>query len=126
MPAAEAPLRPIRAPFVVQDATGVAIRDRLRDLTVQDEDVLRAVGAHLGTLAARDLRTCTAPGFDRRDPDQWARRKGELTGASSSRWAGAITKATHDQYALARRGQLGHLQKVDAGTAMLARRLSCH
>ncbi|MGW1163846.1 IS200/IS605 family accessory protein TnpB-related protein, partial [Streptomyces sp. NPDC002519] len=120
----EVPFRPLRAPFVAQEATGVAIRDRLKGLTARDEEVLRAVGAHLGTLAARDLRIYTAPGFDRRDADQWARRKRELTAMSSSRWAGAITKATHDQYALARRGQLAHLQNLDAGIGMLRHRLS--
>jgi hypothetical protein len=124
MTRADAPFRPIRAPFVVQGATGVAIRDRLKNLTGQDERVLRAVGAHLGTLAARDLRAYTAPGFDRADPGQWAVRKRELTAGSSSRWAGSLTKATHDQYALARRGQLAHLQKLDAGITMLRHRLS--
>ncbi|GAB2782556.1 IS200/IS605 family element transposase accessory protein TnpB [Streptomyces chlorus] len=116
--------RPIRAPFVAADATGVAIRDRLKGLTGQDEKVLRSVGVHLGTLATRDLRTYTAPGFDRRDSDQWATRKRNLTAESSSRWAGAVTKATHDQYALARRGQLAHLQNLDAGIGMLRHRLS--
>jgi IS605 OrfB family transposase len=86
--------------------------------------VLRAVGAHLGMLAARDLRTYTAPGFGRSDSGQWAFRKRELTAGSSSRWAGSLTKATHDQYALARRGQLAHLQKLDAGIKMLRHRLS--
>jgi hypothetical protein len=33
--------------------------------------------------------------------------KRELTGCASARWAGSITKATHDQWALARRGRLG-------------------
>ncbi|GAB2464214.1 IS200/IS605 family element transposase accessory protein TnpB [Streptomyces incanus] len=118
------PFRPIRAPFVAADATGVAIRDRLKGLTGQDEKVLRSVGVHLGTLATRDLRTYTAPGFDRRDSEQWATRKRNLTAESSSRWAGAVTKATHDQYALARRGQLAHLQNLDAGIGMLRHRLS--
>jgi hypothetical protein len=35
-------------------------------------------------------------------------RKRELTGRSSSRWAGSVTKATHDQWAVARRGQAAH------------------
>jgi IS605 OrfB family transposase len=43
---------------------------------------------------------------------------------SSSRWAGSITKATHDQWALARRGQLAHIQSLQAGVATIAHRLS--
>ncbi len=51
-------------------------------------------------------------------------RKRALTALSSSRWAGSITKATHDQWALARRGQAAHLDQLAAGIAMLRRRLS--
>jgi hypothetical protein len=35
MTAAQVPFRPIRAPLVAQDVTGVAIRDRLKNLTAQ-------------------------------------------------------------------------------------------
>ncbi|OAH14564.1 hypothetical protein STSP_20750 [Streptomyces jeddahensis] len=47
-----------------------------------------------------------------------------MTGESSSRWAGSITKATHDQWALARRGQLAHIQSLEAGVRTIAQRLS--
>lgn len=47
-----------------------------------------------------------------------------LTGQSSSRWAGSITKATHDQWALARRAQLAHVQAPEAGVRTVAHRLS--
>ncbi|MEV0569819.1 IS200/IS605 family accessory protein TnpB-related protein [Dactylosporangium sp. NPDC050588] len=43
---------------------------------------------------------------------------------SSSRWAGSITKSTHDQWALARRGLAAYLQNLDAGVAMVRRRLA--
>jgi hypothetical protein len=43
---------------------------------------------------------------------------------SSSRWAGAVTKATHDQWALARRGQAAHLDQLAAGITTLRHRLS--
>ncbi|WP_233571130.1 transposase [Nocardiopsis sp. Huas11] len=43
---------------------------------------------------------------------------------SSSRWAGSITKATHDQWALARRGQAAHLDSLESGVRSLKRRLS--
>ncbi len=49
---------------------------------------------------------------------------GLLAQESSSRWAGPITKATHDQWALARRGQLAYIQSLEAGVRMIAYRLS--
>ncbi|MFE7244705.1 IS200/IS605 family accessory protein TnpB-related protein, partial [Streptomyces sp. NPDC057580] len=84
-------------PFVAPGPAGVAIRDRLKHLTPQDEKVLRAVGEHQGALASRDLRVRCADGHDH-STDAWAARKRELTKESSSRIAGAITKATHDQW----------------------------
>ncbi|MGI5291097.1 hypothetical protein ACQEVF_48375 [Nonomuraea polychroma] len=38
-------LRPIEAPFVASGPSGVAVRDRLKNLTPADEQVLRLVGA---------------------------------------------------------------------------------
>lgn len=99
------PLRRVDPPFVALGPSGVAIRDRLKHLTVADEKVLRLVGDHLGSLAGKDLKARCAAGTDH-DSDQWAQRKRALTADSSSRWAGSITKATHDQWALARRNQL--------------------
>nr|CEL18912.1 transposase, IS605 family, OrfB [Kibdelosporangium sp. MJ126-NF4] len=51
-------------------------------------------------------------------------RKRELTVESSSRWAGSITKATHDQWARARRCQAAHIQALEAGVRILGHRLS--
>lgn len=116
-------LREMAAPFVVPGASGVAVRDRLKHLTAGDEQVLRLVGDHLGRLAARDLKARCAAGLDH-DTEQWAARKRALTVASSSRWAGSITKATHDQWALARRGQFAHIQSLEAGVRTIAYRLS--
>ncbi|WP_460340580.1 IS200/IS605 family accessory protein TnpB-related protein [Actinoallomurus acanthiterrae] len=47
-----------------------------------------------------------------------------MTAESSSRWAGAITKATHDQWALARRNQLAYIHSLEDGIATLSHRLS--
>jgi hypothetical protein len=116
-------LRTIAPPFVAVGPTGVAIRDRLGHLTSQDERVLRAVGEHQGRLSSRDLKERCADGHDH-STDQWATRKRELTKESSSRIAGAITKATHDQWALARRCQAAHIQKLAAGIRTLRHRLS--
>lgn len=116
-------LRPIGVPFVALGPSGVAIRDRLKHLTAEDEEVLREVGAHLGSLASRDLKARCADGLDH-SSDTWAARKQGLTAASSSRWAGSITKATHDQWALSRRCRLAHIQGLEAGVRTLRHRLS--
>jgi IS605 OrfB family transposase len=116
-------LREVAAPFVVPGPSGVAVRDRLKQLTADDEQVLRLVGDHLGSLASCDLKARCAVGLDH-DSDAWAQRKRVLTGLSSSRWAGSITKATHDQWALARRAQPAHLQSLEAGVRTIAHRLS--
>ncbi|MFE5111864.1 IS200/IS605 family accessory protein TnpB-related protein [Streptomyces sp. NPDC056663] len=116
-------LRKLTASFVVSGPCGVAIRDRLKHLTPQDEKVLQAVGAHQGTLASGDLKTRCADGLEH-SAHTWAARKRELTGVSSSRIAGAITKATHDQWALARRCQAAHIQNLAAGIKTLRHRLS--
>ncbi|MEV6760562.1 IS200/IS605 family accessory protein TnpB-related protein [Streptomyces sp. NPDC051105] len=116
-------LREVAAPFVVPGPAGVAIRTRLKGLADKDEKVLCLVGDHLGSLASRDLKARCAAGLDH-DSGQWAQRKRVLTGESSSRWAGSVTKATHDQWALARRGQLAHVQSLQAGVRTIAHRLS--
>ena len=94
-----------------------------RGLTAQDGKVLRLVGDLLGSLASRDLKARCAAGLGH-DGDQWAQRKRALTEESSSRWAGSITKATHDQWALARRGQLACIQSLQACVDAIRQRLS--
>jgi hypothetical protein len=100
-------LREVAAPFAVPGPSGVAIRARLRP-TDADAAVLAEVGAFLGSLAAGDLAVRSRQGLAH-DAATWAARKRELTGASSARWAGSLTKATHDQWALARRGQTAEM-----------------
>jgi hypothetical protein len=70
-----------------------------------DEMVLKALGAHLGHLASVDLARRVAEGpLDAKGKAQSRQaRKKALTGASSSRWAGAITRASEDAYGLAKR-----------------------
>ncbi|MFF0484957.1 IS200/IS605 family accessory protein TnpB-related protein [Streptomyces sp. NPDC004435] len=119
----EKQLRPIDAPFVALGPSGVAIRDRLGQLTPADEKVLRLTGEHLGRLASQDLALRCAQGHEH-NSESWAARKQGLTAASSSRWAGSITKASHDQWALSRRGQLAYIQGLEAGVRTLMHRLS--
>ncbi|MDF6046164.1 transposase [Streptomyces sp. JH14] len=115
-------VRKLAMSFVVPGPCGVAVRDRLKHLTARDERVLRAVGAHQGALASGDLKARCADGLEH-GADTWAARKRDLTKESSSRIAGAITKATHDQWALARRCQVAHIQNLAAGIKTLRHRL---
>ncbi|MFM9550695.1 IS200/IS605 family accessory protein TnpB-related protein [Streptomyces caniscabiei] len=116
-------LRSIAAPFVASGPSGVAVRTRLKQLTPGDEKVLRLVGGHLGSLASRDLTARCRDGLAH-SGKAWTVRKLELTPASSSRWAGSITKATHDQGALARRCQLAHIHTLEAGIRTIQARLA--
>ncbi|WP_343573629.1 hypothetical protein [Mycobacterium sp.] len=116
-------LREIAAPFVADPVTGVCIRTRLKGLTDTDEAVLCQVAAHLGGLAGADLAARVRAGLGH-DKDGWAARKRGLTVESTARWAGSITKATHDQWGLARRAQYAHAQSLRDGIAMIEHRLS--
>ncbi|WP_373464505.1 IS200/IS605 family accessory protein TnpB-related protein [Streptomyces sp. V4I2] len=77
----------------------------------------------LGSLAAGDLAEGSRQGLVH-DAASWAVRKRELTGRSLARWAGSITKATHDQWALARRGQATHLAWLHRQIARIEARLA--
>ncbi|WP_203731671.1 transposase [Streptomyces sp. SID12501] len=116
-------LRGAASSFVVSGPGGVAVRTRLKQLTPDDGKGLRLVGGHLGSLASKDLRTRCRDGLEH-SGDTWAVRKRELTLLSSSRWAGSITKATHGQWALARRCRSAHLQNLEAGVRTVEGRLS--
>ncbi|MFB6983242.1 IS200/IS605 family accessory protein TnpB-related protein [Streptomyces scopuliridis] len=102
--------------------SGVAVRTRLR-LSAAEAGVLREVGGLLGSLASGDLAVRCRDGLAH-DGERWAVRKRALTGRSSSRWAGAITRATHDQWALARRGLAAYIRGLEAGIATVRHRLS--
>ena len=64
-------------------------------LSAADEAVLWQVGAYLGSLAGGDLAVRCRLGRGR---DRRAGRKRALTPASSSRWAGAITRTSNDHW----------------------------
>jgi hypothetical protein len=95
-------MRRLGGPFVAAPPTGARIRTRLR-VSAADERALWAVGTHLGGLADQDLAVrCRLGAGD----DQRTSRKRALTAASSSRWAGAITRTSNDQWQRARRNLL--------------------
>jgi hypothetical protein len=87
-------MRSISARFVVARPSGTQIKTRLR-LSAADEAVVGAVGEYLGRLAGADLAGRCRLG---RDGEQRTVRKRSLTGRSSSRWAGSITRTSNDQW----------------------------
>ncbi len=115
-------MREVAAPFVVPGPTGTAIRARLR-VSDTDTAVLAEVGVFLGGLAAGDFVVRSRQGLEH-GGQTWAVRKRELTGVSSARWAGSITKATHDQWALARRGQTAEVAWLRKQIASIQERLA--
>ena len=97
-------LRKMAAPFVVAPPGGARVRTRLM-VDDTDQVVLEALGAHLGHLASADLARRVKEGSldAKAKAESRKARKQQLTAASSSRWAGAITRTTEDAYSLARR-----------------------
>jgi hypothetical protein len=89
-------LRVLGEPFVVAAPTGARIRTSLH-VSPADHEVLWQVGCHLGSLAGRDLAARCALGRGGKHAGR-AERKKSLTGESSSRWAGAITRWSGDQW----------------------------
>jgi hypothetical protein len=87
-------MRSIMTSFVVAPPIGARVQTRLRP-SRQDAAVLGMVGEYLGGLAGSDLarRCAVGPGADGR-----AERKRALAAQSSSRWAGAITRTSNDQW----------------------------
>ncbi|MEV5008287.1 IS200/IS605 family accessory protein TnpB-related protein [Streptomyces sp. NPDC055692] len=115
-------LREVTPPFVVPGPTGVAIRTRLR-VSSADASVLTEVGMFLGSLASRDLAARSRQGLSH-DAASWAVRKRELTESSSARWAGSVTKATHDQWALTRRGHMAEMEWLRGQITRIEARLA--
>ncbi|MFH8500356.1 IS200/IS605 family accessory protein TnpB-related protein [Streptomyces coeruleorubidus] len=100
----------------------MAVQARLR-VSQADASVLDEVGVFLGSLASRDLAVRSRQGV-LHDAAAWAVRKRELTGCSSARWAGSITKSVNDQWALARRGQAGEMAWLRGQIATIEARLA--
>jgi len=111
--------RPIRTPFVVRLPTGMRIRTRLR-VSTADEQALRELGKYLGQLANGDLAARCHLGAG--DADR-ARRKRALTSRSSSRWAGAITRTSNDQWACGYRNLTANAATLRRSTRIIEQRL---
>jgi hypothetical protein len=113
-------MRSIIAPFVVPPPAGTRVQTRLRP-SQQDAAVLGMVGEYLGGLAGGDLarRCAMGPG-----PDGRADRKRTLTAPSSSRWAGAITRTSNDQWRRGWRNLLDQRTGLRRPVRVIQRRLA--
>ncbi|MDT5128529.1 MAG: hypothetical protein QOH54_4173 [Mycobacterium sp.] len=91
-------------------AARMRIRTRIH-LTEAEAAALGAVGSFLGGVYRIELAERVHRGvLDRSRRAGWrAERKRAVTAVSSSRWAGAITRAVEDQYQLGMRGLAAHV-----------------
>ncbi len=93
----------LRVESPVHARVPATLRIRTRVLASwQDKEVLWALGRFLGGLVNVDLAaTCRLGDVSANDIAlSWAERKQALTGVTSSRWAGAITKEVHRTWPL--------------------------
>jgi len=118
-------LRSIALPFVVVHSRAARVRTRLR-VEAADEDVLRVVGRHLGSLAGEDLaQRCREHKLSAKQRAQSRReRKRAITAASSSRWAGAITRTSEDSWQLAWRNLVAERRTLASRIHRIERRLT--
>jgi hypothetical protein len=116
-------LRRIGDPVVAAAPAGVRIRTRIH-ATAEEQAALTAIGGLLGSLYRRELAARIRLGrMDRKAHAVWrAHRKQAVTAVSSSRWAGAITRAVEDQYQLGMRGLAAHVQDLRAAVEVVEQR----
>src|SRR5882757_7072096 len=116
-------LRRIGAPVVAGPAAGVRIRTRIH-LTEAEATALGVVGSFLGGVYRGELAGRVRRGvLDRQSRAGWrAERKRAVTSVSSSRWAGAITRAVEDQYQLGMRGLAAHVGDLRPAVEVLEAR----
>jgi hypothetical protein len=116
-------MRPIGDPVVAATPSGVRIRTRIRP-TAREAEALTAIGTVLGGFYRGELAERIRLGhMDRNAHAVWrAQRKQALTAVSSSRWAGAITRAVEDQYQLGMRGVAAHVADLRAAVEVLQAR----
>jgi len=116
-------LRRIADPVVATGPAGLRIRTRVH-LTDAEASALAAVGSFLGSVYRTELAGRVELGrLDHKAHGAWrARRKQALTAVSSSRWAGAITRAVEDQYQLGMRGLSAHVTDLRQGIEVLEQR----
>jgi IS605 OrfB family transposase len=115
-------LRRIGDPVVAAAPGGVRIRTRMRP-TAEEAAALTAIGVLLGSVYRSELARVRLGRLDRATLAAWrAERKRAVTAVSSSRWAGALTRAVEDQYQLGMRGLAAHVADLRAGVEVLEAR----
>ncbi len=116
-------LRRVADPVVAAPPAGVRIRTRIH-VSEAEAAALTAIGAFLGSVYRGELAERIDRGvLDRDGHAAWrAERKQAVTGVSSSRWAGAITRAVEDQYQLGMRGLAAQVADLRAAVRVLERR----
>lgn len=121
--AEDARLRRIADPVVAASPGGVRVRTRLQ-VSRSEAAALTAIGAFLGVVYRGELAGRIHSGvLDRKGRAAWrAARKQAITAVSSSRWAGAITRAVEDQYQLGMRGLAAQATDLRAATTVLEQR----
>ena len=117
------PLRTIAESFVVAPPTGTSTLTRLNPTPVE-ADALRQIGTHLGQLFRTDFVDRVRIGRVPAALNGRAARKRNLTAHTSSRWAGAITRAAEDQYQLGMRAVADEVFILESAARLLRARLS--
>lgn len=117
------PPRRIGDPVVAAAPAGVRIRTRIHP-SVEQAAALTAIGQFLGSVYRSELtERIRLVRLDHKAHAGWrAARKQALTAVSSSRWAGAITRAVEDQYQLGLRGLAAHVRDLGAAVEVLEAR----
>jgi hypothetical protein len=116
-------LRRVADAVVAARPAGVRIRTRVH-VTGAEAAALTAIGTHLGSVYRTELAGRIRLGrLDREGQARWrADRKQAITAVTSSRWAGAITRAAEDQYRLGMRAMAAHVADLRAAIEVLEAR----
>jgi hypothetical protein len=116
-------LRRIADPVVAGPAAGVRIRTRIR-VSGAKAGALTAIGTYLGSMYRGELAGRIRCGvLDHDGHAAWrAERKQAVTAVSSSRWAGAITRAVEDQFQLGMRALAAQVTDLRSAVQVLEAR----
>jgi IS605 OrfB family transposase len=116
-------LRRIADPVVAAPPAGARVRTRIH-VTAADAAALTTIGDFLGSLYREELAERIDRGvLDHDGRAAWrGERKRVITAVSSSRWAGAITRAVEDQYQLGMRGLASRAANLRAAIDVLEQR----
>lgn len=117
-------LRTIGTAFVAAPPAGARIRTRLHT-SEHESAALAEIGNFLGALYREDYAHRAAQGklFPKEQACSRYERKRGLTGKTSSRWAGSMTRASEDQYCLAMMAARQEVKDLTAAITAIEKRL---